>query len=57
MDFENKITQEEVKQQKSIGQLAKKIDKVEKETVTLEAKIIKKKNELARLKEELKELL
>jgi len=49
--------QEQIKKQKNIGQLAKKIDKLEKELASFYAKVHKKEEELARLKQELKELL
>jgi len=48
---------EQVKKQKRIGTIAKKIDKVERELASLYAKIRKKEKELASLKEELKQLL
>ena len=48
---------EQIKKQKSIGAIAKKIDKVEKELASLYSKIKKKEEELARLKQELKKLL
>jgi len=50
-------TQEQVKKQKSVGTLAKRIDKLEKELASLYAKIEKKEKELASLKKELKEIL
>jgi len=62
MDFNSteqttQVTQEQIKKQKSIGTLAKKIDKVERELASLYSKIEKRKKELASLKEELKQLL
>jgi len=62
MDFNSteqteQVTQEQIKKQKRIGTIAKRIDKVERELASLYAKIRKKEKELASLKEELKQLL
>ena len=50
-------TKEQVKKQKTIGTLAKKISKLQKELAGLYAKIEKKEKELVSLKEELKNIL
>jgi len=62
MDFNSteqttQVTQEQVKKQKSVGTLAKRVDKLEKELASLYSKIEKKEKELASLKKELKEIL
>ncbi len=49
--------QAQIKKQKSIGSLAKQIDKKEKEIAQLKAKLQKAQNELEKLKQELKQLL
>ena len=48
--------QEQIKKQKRSGAIAKKLDKLEKEVISLYSKIQKKEKEIARLRQEFKEL-
>jgi predicted RNase H-like nuclease (RuvC/YqgF family) len=48
---------QQIKKQKSIGTLAKKIEKTEKEIAKLEAQLNKKYKQLEELKDELKSIL
>ena len=51
-----KSVQEQIKKQKRSGAIAKKLDKLEKEVISLYSKIQKKEKEIARLRQEFKEL-
>jgi len=57
MDYLEQKKREEKAKQKTIGQLAKQIDRTEKEIAKLYAQIEKKEKQLKEYKEELKGLL